>query len=62
MNILKFLLLLILPISSISLGGTLLKCYKEEKLEKKGSFNATTSYTALYLDNDFSGDYIYISK
>ena len=59
MNIMKFLLLLILPIASISFGGAMLKCYKEEKLEKKGSFNATTSYTVLYLDNDFSGDCLY---
>ena len=58
MNIMKFLFLLILPIASISFGGASVKCYKETKLEKNGSFNTTTSYTALYLDNDFSGDYL----
>ena len=59
MNIMKFSLLIILPIASISFGGASLNCDKEVKLEKKGSFNTTTSYIALYLDNDFSGDYIY---
>lgn len=52
----KFLLFLILPIASIS---ELVKCYKEQKLEKKSSFNTTSSYTVLYLDNDFSDDYLY---
>ena len=53
----ELLLLLTLPIASVCGGGAYMKCYKEEKLNKKGTFKTTEGYTVLYLDNNnLSGD------